>query len=125
MSATGLDVFDKSPAARDACAEPGLPRAFALLLFGSTVAAIIAGSALAQNTAPSAPAASLAVKPVPSQEQTPDSDAIRTKIEKAGYAAITDLSRDNVGIWRARGKRGNDAVDIAVDKGGRIKAVPR
>jgi hypothetical protein len=86
--------------------------------------AILAGSALAQ-TGPSPPADPLAVKAIPSQAQTPESDPIRTKIEKAGYTDVTDLSRDNLGVWRARGRKGNDAVDIAVDKGGRIKIVPR
>ncbi|MPZ33236.1 MAG: hypothetical protein GEV13_19970 [Rhodospirillales bacterium] len=93
-------------------------------LFSSAVAAMIAGSALAQTTQPP-PADPLAVKPVPSQAQTPDSDAIRTKIEQAGYTAVTDVSRDSVGVWRARGRKGNEAVDIVVDKGGRIKSEPR
>ena len=34
-------------------------------------------------------------------------------------------SYDSMGVWRARGRKGNDTVDIAVDKGGRIKVGPR
>jgi hypothetical protein len=91
-------------------------------------AAVLANAALAQTstqTSPPAPADPLAVKPVPSQAQSPESDSIRTKIEQAGYTDVTDLSRDSMGVWRARGKKGNDVVDIAVDKGGRIKVGPR
>jgi hypothetical protein len=90
-------------------------------LLNSAVAAMIGGTALAQTAQPP-PANPLAVKPVPSQAQTPDSDAIRTKIEQAGYTAVTDVSRDSVGVWRARGRKGNEAVDIIVDKGGRIRS---
>jgi hypothetical protein len=57
--------------------------------------------------------------------QTIDSDTIRTKIERAGYTEVTDLSRDSMGVWRARAIEGDGAVDIAVDKGGRIKSERR
>ncbi len=88
------------------------------------VAAVLAGDAFAQ-TSPSAPSDPLAVKPVPSQAQSPESDSIRTKIEQAGYTDVTDLSRDSMGVWRGLGRKGNDIVEITVDKGGRIKAGPR
>ena len=91
---------------------------------GMAIGAIIAGSAFAQtNERP--PADPLAVKPIPSQAQTIDTDTIRTKIEGAGYTEVTDLSRDSMGVWRARGKKGSEAVDIIVDKGGRIKSERR
>ncbi len=87
------------------------------------IAAIVAGEALAQTNPP--PADPLTVKPVPSQAQTTESESIRTKIEQAGYTDVTDLSRDSLGVWRARGRKGNDMVEISVDKGGRIKAGAR
>lgn len=86
--------------------------------------ALVAGEALAQAS-PSPPADPLAVKPVPSQAQTTESESIRTKIEQAGYTDVTGLSRDSKGVWRAHGRKGNDTVEIAVDKGGRIKAGAR
>jgi hypothetical protein len=88
------------------------------------IAAIVAGETLAQTNQPP-PADPLAVKPVPSQAQTTESESIRTRIEQAGYTDVTDLSRDSLGVWRARGRKGNDTVEIAVDKGGRVKAGPR
>ena len=87
-------------------------------------AAFLGGSALAQ-TSQSPPADPLTVKPVPSQAQSPESASIRMKIEQAGYTDVSDLARDSMGVWRARGRKGGDTVDIVVDKGGRIKAGAR
>jgi hypothetical protein len=82
------------------------------------------GSASAQESG--RPASDpLAVTPVPSQAERPESDSIRTRIEQAGYTDVTDVSRDSMGVWRARGRKGDDTVDIVVDKGGRIKATAR
>jgi putative membrane protein len=91
---------------------------------GIAIVAMIAGSAFAQtNGRPTADP--LAVKPIPPQAQTVDSDTIRTKIEGAGYTEVTDLSRDGMGVWRARAKKGDESIDIVVDKGGRIKSERR
>jgi hypothetical protein len=85
--------------------------------------AVLGGSALAQTTqSPSADP--LSVKPVPSQARSPESASIRMKIEQAGYTDVTDLARDSMGIWRGRARKGNDTVDVMVDKGGRIKNGP-
>ena len=46
---------------------------------------------------------------------------IRSKIERMGYTDVVDLSRDSMGVWHARAKKGTEAVDVIVDKGGRIK----
>jgi hypothetical protein len=91
---------------------------------GIAIVAMMAGSAFAQtNGRP--PADPLAVKPIPPHAQTIDSDTIRTKIEGAGYSEVTDLSRDSMGVWRARAKKGDESIDIVVDKGGRIKSERR
>lgn len=88
------------------------------------VTVLLGGSALAQTTQ-SSPADPLSVKPVPSQAQSQESASIRMRIERAGYTDVTELARDNMGIWRARARKGNDTVDVMVDKGGRIKEPPR
>lgn len=94
------------------------------VLVAAAFVLMASGSALAQTT--DRPAADpLAVKPVQPQTQTVESDSIRTKIEQAGYTDVTDLTRDSMGVWRARGRKGGDLVDIVVDKGGRIKAAAR
>ena len=66
----------------------------------------------------------LAVKPITSEARTTDTDMIRSKIERMGYTDVTGLSRDSLGVWRARAKRGAETVNITVDKGGRIKTEP-
>jgi hypothetical protein len=67
----------------------------------------------------------LAVKPITSEASTTDTDMIRSKIERMGYTDVTGLSRDSIGVWRAKAKRGAETVDITVDKGGRIKTGPQ
>jgi hypothetical protein len=67
----------------------------------------------------------LAVKPITSEASTTDTDVIRSKIERMGYTDVSGLSRDSLGVWRAKAKRGGETVDITVDKGGRIKTGPQ
>lgn len=95
-----------------------------LTIAGMAAAATMAGGAFAQTAQPP-PADPLAVKPIPPQAQTVDSDTIRTKIEQAGYTEVTDLLRDTMGVWRAHARKGGTTVDLVVDKGGRIKPEPR
>ena len=67
----------------------------------------------------------LAVKPITSEATTTDTDMIRSKIERMGYTNVSGLSRDSMGVWRAKAKRGAQTVDGTVDKGGRIKTEPQ
>ncbi|MBV8191408.1 MAG: hypothetical protein JOY64_02900 [Alphaproteobacteria bacterium] len=66
----------------------------------------------------------LSVKPIASQAQTTDTDVIRSKIERSGYSDVRDLSRDSTGLWHAKARKGDEPIDITVDKGGRIKTSP-
>ena len=67
----------------------------------------------------------LSVKPITSETQTTDAVVIRAKIERMGYTDVGGLSRDSLGIWRAKAKRGSEMVGVMVDKGGRIKTEPQ
>jgi hypothetical protein len=69
--------------------------------------------------------APLAVKPITSEAKTTDTDMIRSKIERMGFTDVSGLSRDSLGVWRAKAKRGAETVDVTVDKGGRIKTEPQ
>ncbi len=97
--------------------------AIAGMAMAATLMGSLMGTAFAQTGQP--PADPLSVKPVPPQAQSEGAETIRAKIGQAGYTEIADLARDSAGVWRARGKKGNDAVDIVVDKGGRIKPAVR
>ena len=84
------------------------------------VATTVAAGAFAQTSRPTADP--LAVTPLsPAQAEARDADMIRTKIEQAGYTDVAGLSRDSMGIWHARAKKGSDVIGLTVDKGGRIK----
>jgi hypothetical protein len=94
----------------------------ALLISAALVAT--AGTALAQ-TAQRPADDLLSVKPITSEAPTTDADVIRSKIERKGYTDVAGLSRDSMGVWHARAKRGTDTVEVTVDKGGRIKTEPQ
>ena len=89
----------------------------------SAALVMAAGAALAQSDQRPAQTP-LAVKPITSEAKTTDTDMIRSKIERMGFTDVTGLSRDSLGVWRAKAKRGAETVDVTVDKGGRIKTEP-
>ena len=98
------------------------------IITGLVIAATMAGPAFAQTSNGSGqrpPADPLAVNPIHPQDQAVDTDLIRQKMERAGYTEISELSRDSVGVWRARARKGDGTVDVIVDKGGRIKPDPQ
>jgi hypothetical protein len=88
------------------------------------MAAVLSAGGVAAQTPPP-PADPLAVKPIPSGAHVLESAVIRTRIEQAGYTDISGLVRDTAGVWRGTARKGDEAVDIVVDKGGRIKAARR
>ncbi len=87
------------------------------------LAALLASTALAQTPPPPGkpPSDNLAVVPIPPEAQAEEANLIRGKIERAGFTDVIGLSRDAWGVWRGRARRGDQVVDILVDKGGRIK----
>lgn len=92
------------------------------------VAMMLVGNGFAQTapaSAPTAPADKLTVNPIPPDVQAEEANLIRSKIERAGYTEISVLSRDSWGVWRGRAKKGDETVNVVVDKGGRIKSEPR
>src|SRR4029434_3592107 len=90
----------------------------------SAALVMVAGTALAQSDQRPADAPP-AIKPITSEAKTTDTDMIRSKIERMGFTNVPSLSRDSLGVWRAKAKRGAETVDITVDKGGRIKTEPQ
>jgi len=85
---------------------------------------MVAGLAFAQTDQRPVDAP-LAVKPITSEAKTTDTDMIRSKIERMGFTDVSGLSRDSLGVWRAKAKRGAETVGVTVDKGGRIKTEPQ
>lgn len=46
----------------------------------------------------------------------------KERIEKAGYAEVKDLNKDNKGVWNATGTKDGKAVSIALDYQGNVVA---
>jgi hypothetical protein len=118
------------------------------IVFTTLIAATILGSAaLAQSTAPNAPAAprtppsdnahpstgssNRAVNPSPagSPERTgsvqPGANSFtegqaRSRIEAHGFSNVSDLHRDDQGIWRGRAMRNGQSVNVMLDYKGDV-----
>ena len=46
----------------------------------------------------------------------------KSKIEEAGYAGITDLKKDDNGVWRGMAKKGGSSKKVSVDFQGNVNA---
>ena len=44
----------------------------------------------------------------------------KSRIEKMGFADITDLKKDDNGVWRGRAMKGGQMVDVSVDYQGNV-----
>jgi periplasmic protein CpxP/Spy len=104
-----------------------------------TLAAVLsAGAALAQSERQGNPAVK---SPQPNSDQSssrgaaggdvgtaqlePGSNSFtesqaRSKIEQAGYQNVTDLRKDNQGIWRGKAQKGGQTVSVGLDFKGNV-----
>jgi hypothetical protein len=46
----------------------------------------------------------------------------KSAIEKAGYSSITELKKDDNGVWRGKASKGGSATSISVDFQGNVNA---
>ncbi len=44
----------------------------------------------------------------------------RSKMEQAGYQNVTDLKKDDHGIWRAKAQKGGQTVSVGLDFKGNV-----
>jgi opacity protein-like surface antigen len=98
----------------------------------ATILAVLASSAIAQTQNPPAqdsPQNSAINSPDSSNRQVtaPVSGAnsftegqARSRIEKMGFADVTDLKKDDNGVWRGRAMKGGQMVDVSVDFQGNV-----
>jgi hypothetical protein len=49
-------------------------------------------------------------------------DQAKSRIEANGYANVTDLKKDNKGIWRGKAMKDGQAVDVILNFDGKIDA---
>lgn len=117
----------------------------------AVAASLLAGQALAQNTSPSTPPAPKAEKSAPAAPRAaadgPSNPAVRTeegnnasrpvagansftegeaksRIEARGFANVTELKKDNQGIWRGKAQQNGRSVNVALDFQGNVFADP-
>src|SRR5215204_546438 len=46
----------------------------------------------------------------------------KSKIEEAGYSNVSDLKKDNNGIWRGKASKGGSSSSVSVDFQGNVNA---
>ena len=110
----------------------------------AVAASLFAGQAIAQNTTPGNPAPAVqAQKQIPPAADGPSNPAVRTeqgnvatapvagansftegeaksRIEARGFANVTELRKDDQGIWRGKAMMDGRSVDVALDFQGNV-----
>ena len=98
----------------------------------ATILAVLASSAMAQTQNPPAQDSpqNSAINsqdssnrqvnaPVAGANSFTESQA-KSRIEKMGFADVTDLKKDDNGVWRGRAMKGGQMVDVSVDFQGNV-----
>ncbi len=96
------------------------------------VVLLFATPAMAQPARPADGSAPAAVNTSPGPSRTDaapvagansfSEDQARTRMEKAGFADVLDLSKDGKGVWRATAKRDGKTVAVQLDYQGNVTA---
>lgn len=95
-----------------------------LLLLGAV--ALLPVAAWSQTATPeaaprSAESSSAPTAPMPGANSFTEGQA-RSRIEDAGFADVTELRKDEEGIWRGRASRGGTSQEVALDYRGNLFA---
>jgi hypothetical protein len=85
--------------------------------------ALLSGAVGAQTSTPTSPQSGTQQPPVAGANSFTENQA-KDRIEKAGYAEVTGLKKDDQGIWRATAKHGDKQVNVALDFQGNVVANP-
>jgi opacity protein-like surface antigen len=101
---------------------------FAGILASAVV--LFAAAAAAQNPpAQSGPGNSAINSPDQKNSTAPVSGAnsftegqAKSRIEEAGYAGVTDLKKDDNGVWRGKATKGGATTDVSIDFQGNVNA---
>jgi hypothetical protein len=49
----------------------------------------------------------------------------KSRIEEAGYANVTDLKKDDNGVWRGKASKGGATSDVSLDFQGNVNAAKK
>jgi protein CpxP len=88
------------------------------LLCSAVAAILLSPAAVAQQPTP---------QPAPQQQLEPGANSfteaqVRSRLEAAGYTTVTDLRKDDQGIWRGKAMKDGRQVSVGVDFKGNIVA---
>ena len=81
--------------------------------------AISTTTALAQTPAVKSPSATNPAAPVPGANSFTEGQA-KSKIESGGYSSVTQLQKDENGVWRGKAMKDGRQVNVGVDFKGTI-----
>ena len=89
---------------------------------------ILASAALAQNpptqsgpnnNAVNSPGQNNSGAPVAGRNSFTEGQA-KSKIEEAGYTNVTELKKDDNGVWRGKASKGGSSTDVSIDFQGNV-----
>jgi hypothetical protein len=95
--------------------------------------ALIASSAMAQsppaksgpgNNAINSPDQKNSTSPVTGANSFTEGQA-KSRIEEAGYTAVSGLKKDDNGIWRGKATKGGATTDVSIDFQGNVNAAKK
>ena len=85
--------------------------------------ALVPGAVAAQTSTTPSTQSGTQQPPVAGANSFTEAQA-KDRIEKAGYANVTGLKKDDQGIWRGSAKQGDKQVNVALDFQGNVVANP-
>lgn len=96
-------------------------------------ATLLAGTAFAQNPpAQSGPGNNAVNSPDQKNSNAPVAGAnsftegqAKSRIEDAGYAGVSDLKKDDNGVWRGKATKGGATTDVSIDFQGNVNAAKK
>ncbi len=94
------------------------------LVLAGAAFALLPSALAAQTTTPSTSSQSNTQQPPVAGANSFTEAQAKDRIEKAGYAEVTGLKKDDQGIWRASAKHGDKQVNVALDFQGNVVANP-
>jgi len=95
----------------------------------TTAALMIAGAASAQNSPAQSGPNNNAInsdqknsdRPVAGRNSFTEGQA-KSKIEDAGYSNVSDLKKDDNGVWRGKASKGGSSTNVSLDFQGNVNS---
>ena len=100
-------------------------RSIIVICFGLLIASAASAQTPTQsgpnNNAVNSPGQKNSNAPVAGRNSFTEGQA-KSKIEEAGYSNVSDLKKDNNGIWRGKASKGGSSSSVSVDFQGNVNA---